>query len=496
MLVAFLSHCLTVTLKKQLEPHWPFRISMYMKSAILSLMFRKLLRFFFIIKILTFSSASGMIQKEDIVHLQIITVKTEADLNEILLFLKSGKEFSELAQRYSTHATANNGGYLGQLHVSDLATQLRKKIEGVQQGVPVHFLDPDLGYTIIRKLDSTIAKSAYSKQSVVRGANYLKGNATNEAIREFRQALSLDPQSSEAHILLGYTYRLLGSYEMIGEAKAEFQQGLAIDPTSAWARLHLAKIYLDLGFVKKAKEVLEERLEVTENVPQLLSFLGEVNRQLGQPQLSVQQNKRALQMDSLLTPAHYYLGRAYLDLANDREGLQELDIALRSHDATSDMYLAAGSLYLEKKQLDKATELLEKATRINPSLPEGHLTLAKVYRLKGLPELALNQLARAQDAASTFSASPNYLEFQLEIYSERGMAYQERGLIAKALEAYLKALDVKPNHGQTHRLLAEALFLNSEYDRSLQHALKARNLGSPVDESLFEKIVQKSKGAP
>ncbi len=430
------------------------------------------------------------------VHLQMITVRTEADLKSLLSDLQSGQDLSDLARKYSVHPTAGNGGYLGETSLQDLAEFLRDRVASMKEGSITHFFDPKMGYTVVRKLSEDAANSAYARAAVVRGTAHLKARNTDNAINEFREALSLNPESAPGHMLLGYAYRQLGSYQMIGEAKAELRQALALDPGLAGARYQLAKTYLDLGRPEKAKEALEEQREITQKVPRLMSLLGEVHRQLENPERSVRHNRRALKTDPSLAIAHYYLGLAYLDLDQDEDALRELNLATRSKDAEMTMFLTTGSIYLRKGALDHAVNLLEKAIQLEPSTVQGRIWITQAYRLKGQPDRALNHLQAALSGVrQILPVSPSSQKLHSQVYLEAGRVYQGVDLWSEAVRSYLEVLRVDPEHGEGHRQLAEALFHLGEHSRSIHHALRAQELGSPLKASLFERI-KKSQDRP
>lgn len=430
------------------------------------------------------------------VHLQIITVRTEADLNTLFSHLRSEQNFSDLARKYSSHPTAENGGYLGEMNFHDLAEFLRDRVAGMKEGSVTHFFHPQMGYVVLRKLSEDTAKSAYASAAVVRGTAHLKARNTDDAIKEFREALSLNPESAPAHMLLGYAYRQLGSYQMIGEAKAELRQALALDPSLAGARYQLAKTYLDLGRPAKARQALEEQPEITQKVPRLTSLLGEVYRQLGNPEQSVQHNRKALNIDPSLAIAHYHLGLAYLDLNQDEDALRALNLATGSKSAEMTMYVTAGSVYLKKMELDRAVEVLEKAVQLQPSTVQGRILIAQAYRLKGQLDRALNHLQAALSGVQQIlPVSPSSQRLHSQVYLEAGRVYQAMKLWSEAVRSYLELLRVDPEHGEGHRQLAEVLFHLGDYSPSIHHAFKAQELGSPLETSLFERI-KKSQDTP
>ena len=411
------------------------------------------------------------------VDLQIITVSSQSQLTEVLEELKSGARFDEVARRNSNHPTAAGGGYLGRMSIGDLSSDLRRRVKGLTRGSTALFVDPGLGYVVIRNLERRAANQAYARQALRRGSRDLNQGRSQEAIKQFKTAITLDPRSAAAHLMLGYAYRLLGSYRMIGEAKGEFRQALSLDPGNTSARFHLARVYLDLGRIRKARETLEERLEITEKTPELLSLLGEVNRLSGDPRLSIRQNESAAILDPDLAQAHYYLGLAHLDRGDTEEALSRLERAIAAKGATSDMVLKTGSVYLQEGGLQKAVELLRKAVAISPAVPEGRLELARALRLTGQPDSALAELDAALSHAGGFSASGKYLEFELNVSLEKGRAFEAKGSPADAIRSYLRVLELDPDQGEAHQRLSRLFSSAGDPARSREHASRAEELG-------------------
>ena len=321
-----------------------------------------------------------------------------------------------------------------------------------------------------------------------RGAAHLQRGEKELALKELKRAVALDPQSAAAHQLLGQAYLLQGSYELLSEARAEFVQAIALDPNLVWARFYLARIYLDLNQPRKAREQLEAASAIRPNVPHLLSLLGEAHRQLGDLDLAIDLNRKALAADPSFFIAHYYLGLAYLDLKNDGEAIRELEEAAKPDYPAAEIYLTLGKVYSRKGQVERAVKLLQKAVTVAPAQPEGHLRLAQAYRLKRQPELALKELSLATPEGQRLLSTAYYQQLQVEIFFERGLIFQEEGEFTRAIEAYTSALELNPNNGSAHRQLAEVLLRQGQYASAAEHAAKAEELKAPVDPSLLEKI--------
>ena len=325
------------------------------------------------------------------------------------------------------------------------------------------------------------------------GAGHLERGEIDQAVRELKGVLALDPRSAAGHMLLGQAYLGMRSISMVAEAKAELQQALDLDPTLLWARFYLAKVYIDQGRYDRAKEELELGLAERPKVPHFLSLLGEVHRKTGNPELAIQLNRQAVDLDSSLTPAHYYIALAFMDLKKEDEAIAELEKSIASPYVAPEMYLTLGSLYARKKRFNEGEELCRKAVALDPSRPEAHVNLAQLYNTRGASDQALEELRLAVEGKS-FPSSPYYQQLQADVFFEKGRAYQAKRMFTEAVGSYLTALELNPNEGRSHRQLAEVYLRTGDHAKAMQHAAIAEKLGAPVDSSIRNEISDRIGG--
>ena len=119
--------------------------------------------------------------------------------------------------------------------------------------------------------------SIQEKLNRIREGLFSGTGRVNEAIRELKGILALDPGSAEGHLLLGIAYRTQGSPELVGEAVAELRQALALNSSFVPAHFYLAHIYLDLGRAERAREELETARALAPANPQFLPCWGRRN---------------------------------------------------------------------------------------------------------------------------------------------------------------------------------------------------------------------------
>jgi tetratricopeptide (TPR) repeat protein len=275
-----------------------------------------------------------------------------------------------------------------------------------------------------------------------------------EAIQQLKAVLAADPNVAEAHMLLGIAYRAQGSPEMMGEAVAELRQAIALQPALMMARLTLARVYLDMSRTSRARDELESALEDVPGHPQLLSLLGEAERQLANPKRSVELNRQALQAEPSFAQARYYLGLALMDLRQYKDAIRELQLVVKSGANAAEAHFGLGAAYLAAGLLNEAIAALREAARLDPSRPETHLHLARAYRLKGQFDAAAAQLTRAADSAKG-GLSVLYRDVETELYMEEGLVRVELGQLEAAARSFEKVLAADAGHAAAKQALTE-----------------------------------------
>jgi tetratricopeptide (TPR) repeat protein len=307
----------------------------------------------------------------------------------------------------------------------------------------------------------------------------------NEDIIALKAVLGQDPKSVEAHVLLGFAYRGLGTQEMLAEAVAEFRQAVDLDPNFLPARFSLAHTYLDLGRPARAKEELESALEKAPGNPQFLASLGEAERQLNNPQKAVELTRQALQIDASLLESRYYLGLALFNLGRTGEAIKELELVVSANAGRPEVFLALGTAYNQAARFDDAIKVLSQGTKLDPSRAALHIQLARAYRSKGLLDRAEAELGRAQPKPNSALAA-SYVEHQqleFDLFLEQGLVKMERGQLTAAADAFKKALAMEPNDGLANNSIAQIYLRQGQFKLAAEHAARAAKAGSPLSES-------------
>ena len=219
----------------------------------------------------------------------------------------------------------------------------------------------------------------------IRADLFSRPDRVNDAIRELKEILAVDARLGGGAPAAGHCLPDRGSPDLVGEAEGGAPAGAGAESRLRPARFYLAHIYLDLGRAQKAREELEAALAQTPGQPQFLSLLGEAERQLENPQRSIEVNRQALQADASFAQARYYLGLALLDLRTARRSHSGARTRSFSRARKSPMCISASAPRISTRaDFDEAIAILDQGTHIDPARPDLRIQLARAYRLKGL----------------------------------------------------------------------------------------------------------------
>jgi len=125
-----------------------------------------------------------------------------------------------------------------------------------------------------------------------------------------------------------------------------------------------------------------------------------------------------------------------------------------------------GNSYHIVDDIDTATDILEKAVRINPALAESRNNLGNMYLQKGLVQEAIRQYETALEINPNDSKSHNNL----------GNAFYRKGLTKKAIGQYKLAIELDPNSVDAYKNLASAYLQIENFKMALTYIKKAEIL--------------------
>ncbi len=202
-------------------------------------------------------------------------------------------------------------------------------------------------------------QSAQSDEHNARGIELADRGWLDEAIKEFKRAIELDPSSAHAHDNLATVYK---EKKLFRQALEEYLKAIALEPDSATAHYNLGCF---------------------------LSAHGN--------EFAIAQYKEAIELEPDYPDAHLNLGLSYADDGRMDEAINELRTAIELDPRDAFPRHELASLMMDEGDFRGAISQLKDVVRLNPGGFDGWLDLGICYAQKGFYAEAEKAYAKAKE---------------------------------------------------------------------------------------------------
>jgi tetratricopeptide (TPR) repeat protein len=180
------------------------------------------------------------------------------------------------------------------------------------------------------------------------------------ALDQFRHILQQNPDSAAAHMLLGEALDGLGRTP---EAVVEFQAAASAAPREPAVNFGLGYLFWKQHQYDDAKSAFETELSVDAANPQALAYLGDIEMKRNDLERAIPLLKKAMQLKDDIRIA-------YADL---------------------------GAIYMEQKHYQDALVALKRAVKLDPTQPDTHFRLGRLYQALGNATAANQEFAKVRE---------------------------------------------------------------------------------------------------
>ena len=262
---------------------------------------------------------------------------------------------------------------------------------------------------------------------------FISSRDFDKALKDIRQAISIDPDNAAFYGTLSDIYLLLGQPD---NCKDALIKAIAINSKDTDALLKLAKLYL-----------------IIKDYPNSFSTI-----------------KQLLSIDEANAGAYYTRAVALLEKGDTNSAVKDLQKAVENNQEFYDAYIQLGELYSMKK--DPMAELyLKNAMNLKPQSREALYMLGLYYQESAFFEQAISTYQNLMKTDTSFREAPYnigyiYLVYLKDFrkavsffsesirkdpeyykaYYNRGYAYELSGDYKKAKEDYQKTLKIQVNY--------------------------------------------------
>ena len=260
----------------------------------------------------------------------------------------------------------------------------------------------------------------------------------------FRHTLQVTENNDVAHNCLGVA---LGKKDQTEEAIRQYQEAIRLKPDRPMPHYNLGVAFAKAGQTDEAIRQYREAIRLKPDHANAHNSLGHALFRKGQTEEAIRQYQEALRLQPDHTNAHYDLGLALDQKGRTDEAIRQYREAIRLKPDHADAHDNLGAALYQKGQLDEAIHQLQEALRLNPDHADAHYNLGVVLGNRGQTEEAILQYQKALRLKPDDAQTHNNL----------GYALFRKGQTAEAIRHYQEALRLDPDFATARRNLQLAL---------------------------------------
>jgi tetratricopeptide (TPR) repeat protein len=234
-------------------------------------------------------------------------------------------------------------------------------------------------------------KTVRSDEHNSRGIELADRGWLDEAIKEFKKAIELDPESAHAHDNLATVY---SEKKLYAQALEEYLTALRLEPDSATAHYNLA-CFLATHSHEMAVEEYKQAIELDPEYPDAHLNLGMTYADLDQRDEAKAEFKSAIELDPADPLARHELAAMLMDEGDYRGAIALLNEVVRLEPSSYEAWLDLGISYAQKGFYQEAERCYGKARDLNPDDVLLNYNVAALYSLWERRPEALASLRKA-----------------------------------------------------------------------------------------------------
>jgi tetratricopeptide (TPR) repeat protein len=197
-----------------------------------------------------------------------------------------------------------------------------------------------------------------------------------DALNQYGSAEDLIPDEPRFHYAMGRAHTLAKQYD---QALREFEETLSLDPNRVDALAGVVSVYWTNGNRSHAFSRVREQIEEFPSNPQLHNLLGTLYLSAGEVTHAEQSFAAALRINPKIPTSYLLLGDVYAKTSRYDLATKKYEEALRVDPTNGLAYQQLGIVQGLQNHLDAAIGSFAKAVELNPSLAPALNNLARYY---------------------------------------------------------------------------------------------------------------------
>jgi tetratricopeptide (TPR) repeat protein len=324
----------------------------------------------------------------------------------------------------------------------------------------------------------TMARERDYRALLAHGDAFLRDQETFGAIEAYSGAIALRPDSMLAHLRRGETYQRRGDFQA---ASRDFRAAADLDSAATRPWEELGDVLSQLQRYRRSAEAYEACLRIDDRSGRVSYKLALARYKAGDIDQALVAVNQAIRVTDNAADAYFLLGLCL----RDRRRVADAQQALAKAIALSPGFIPAreelADLYRDLGRSADELEQLQVLAVLDRDRVERQVAVGLAHARAGHADLAILTLGNALERIPN---QPFIYEALGEVWLGTAEAQNDRGELAKALEALSHAAASDTATSQTLTLYGRALLQNDQ-PRLAEDVLKRATERYPVEPSAF-----------
>lgn len=296
-----------------------------------------------------------------------------------------------------------------------------------------------------------------AKSSFEEGIELNKQRRYDEALDKFIQAATLSLDTHIYHQALYRTYIALRR----GPQGTQFYKDLASKhPANGTVHYWLGRFYLENRSLEEAAKEFKAAARLAPQDEHAFVSLGHVSLRMGKEKEALDAYLEANKLSPRIAAVHAGMGNIYYSRKRFDKAQKEYEEALEIDSSLTEARYNLGLIYEKKGEISNAVKQWQAMVEADPNESRAREKLARIYFLGGEYLDAVREYATL---AQVRQSSPEIFlalgESQVLLAASRSDPKERQQLIAMAIEAFQRTIELDPKNAQARKYLDR---LNSE----------------------------------
>lgn len=279
-----------------------------------------------------------------------------------------------------------------------------------------------------------------------RGFASLELGRDQEALNDFKKAISLNPKYADAHLNVGIALFKQGKLD---QALQSYDQAIGLKPEFSDAYLNRGVVLLNGNRLNDAIEDFNRTLQINPWNAEALSNRGLTYARFGRPQDGLSDLDKAIELSPKMAQARMNRGIVNAMLSRGEQALDDLNQAAKLDPRNAQIFYNRGNIHAAIRHFQEAMLDYDKATELNPNYADAYVNRGGLYMIS----------SRLQDALAQFDKALSINPNDENAHLNRANIHAAQSRSQEALDGYEKVLSINPKNSSA--LLNRGLLLNS-----------------------------------